>query len=150
MTYKNGSGTKSKLWPTLVVIMTKLDFKKSVPKYPKDWTWEEIQNIIFFGRWDNKMHGKLLGSMKFTALQLSDYIGNKIKKEKHNKSSLLSWNLGHKWTSQNKIRKGKLDKETNGKGKWNWQPKTVDDSFENDQSMHKVKRFLNWEEWTKP
>lgn len=62
----------------------------------------------------------------------------------------MSWNLGHKWTSQNKIRKGKLDKETNGKGKWNWQPKTVDDSFENDQSMHKVKRFLNWEEWTKP
>lgn len=31
------------------------------------------------------MHGKLLGSMKkFTALQLSGYIGNKIKKEKHN------------------------------------------------------------------
>lgn len=23
-------------------------------------------------------------------------------------------------------------------------------TFENDQSMHKVKRFLNWEEWTKP
>ena len=109
MTYKKGSGTKSKLWPTLVVIMTKLDFKKSVPKYPKDWTWEEIQNIIFFGRWDNKMHRKLL----------SDSIGNKIKKEKHNKSSLLSWNLGNKWTSQNKIRKGKLDKETNRNGKGN-------------------------------
>lgn len=27
MTYKNGSGTKSKVWPTLVVIMTKLIFK---------------------------------------------------------------------------------------------------------------------------
>lgn len=48
MISKNGSGTKSKLWPTLVVIMTKLDLKKSAPKYPKDWTWEEIQNIIFF------------------------------------------------------------------------------------------------------
>ena len=66
------------------------------------------------------MHGKLLGSTKkFTALQLSGYIGNKIKKEKHNKSSLLSWNLGNKWSIQNKIRKGKLDKETNRKGKWN-------------------------------
>lgn len=64
------------------------------------------------------MHGKLLGSMKkFIALQLSGYIGNKIKKEKHNKSSLLSWNLGNKWSSHNKIRKGKLDKETNRKGK---------------------------------
>lgn len=87
--------------------------------------------------------------MKFTALQLSDYIRTKLKKKSIINQASQSWNLETKRAGKIKLENANLIKKQMERKIKLTTKNYIDDSFENDQSMHKVKRFLNWEEWKK-